>query len=359
MLDSQNPRVRIAHLGPHPSGKGGMPAVMRALLGSRLGELYALEVIPTYDRPEPLARLAYFLRGMLSLVRWCAGRGSRIVHIHTTVRGSLYRKSFLVAVATLMRRPVVLHLHAGAGDIAEFDRRIGPARRALFRRAFRAADRVLSVSQASADEVERRLGPSGVLVVPNAAPPSGAASERRNDNREVKVLYLGGFANPAKGGAVLAEALPALVAECPAASVTLAGPGEPPASLRPLLEGGRVHWCGWLDEPLRDRELGRCDIFVLPSVSEGMPVALLEAMSWGLAIVASRVGGVPEVLSDGMDGVLVEPGRADEMVNKVAALAGDAPERARLGAAARTRAERLNSDEVCGRLDAIYRELVP
>jgi glycosyltransferase involved in cell wall biosynthesis len=340
-----------------------MPAVMRALLGSSLADIYALEVIATYDRPEAAARLAYFLRAVATLVRWCAARGRRIVHIHTTVRGSLYRKSVLVAVAKLMHRPVVLHLHAGAGDIEEFDRWIGPVRRFLFRKAFRTADRVLSVSRSSANAIEQRLGIAGVIVVPNAAPaPAPADGNRagkdRAGNAGVGILYLGGFANPAKGGAVLAEALPLLVHSCPEAQITLAGPGEPPAALQPLLEDGAVRWRGWLEEPSKLAELSRCDVFVLPSVSEGLPIALLEAMSWGRAIVASRVGGVPEVLSDGVDGMLVEPRRPDLLAARVASLVADGAQRDRLGNAARMRAERLNADEVCARLDSIYSELV-
>lgn len=334
-----------------------MPAVMRALLGSRLADTYLLEVIPTYDRPQPLARLGYFLRAVVALVRWCAGDGRRIVHIHTTVRGSLYRKSILVGVAKLMRRPVVLHLHAGAGDIEEFDRRIGPARRWFFRKAFTLSDRVLSVSSASARTIEQRFHLSGVLVVPNAAPPPPGRFASANDDG-VGILYLGGFANPAKGGAVLTEALPQLISTCPDARITLAGPGEPPTTLRPLLANGAVRWRGWLDEPVKLEELARCDIFVLPSVSEGLPVALLEAMSWGRAIVASRVGGVPEVLTDGVDAVLVEPRRPEQLAAQVEALVGDVPRRASLGEAARARAERLNSDDVCGRLDSIYSELI-
>jgi glycosyltransferase involved in cell wall biosynthesis len=199
------------------------------------------------------------------------------------------------------------------------------------------------------------------LVVPNAAPPPADGDPAGNDGAGkdfVGILYLGGFANPAKGGAVLAEALPLIVSSCPEAQITLAGPGEPPAALRPLLEDGAVRWRGWLEEPLKLAELACCDIFVLPSVSEGLPVALLEAMSWGRAIVASRVGGVPEVLTDGVDGVLVEPRRPDLLAERVASLVADSGQRDRLGNGARMRAERLNSDEVCGRLDSIYRELL-
>ena len=335
-----------------------MPAVIRALLQSPLADSYDLEVIPTYDRAEPLRRLAYFLRALLSLVRWCAGRGKRIVHVHVTVRGSMYRKSVLVAVAKLMRRPVVLHLHAGAGDIAAFESRIGPVPRALFRGAFRRADAVLSVSQASATEIERRFGVSDVVVVPNAAPLVTPAP-MRDTGDAVRVLYLGGFANQAKGGAVLAEALPSLLRECPSVEVTLAGPGEPPASLAPLLENGAVRWRGWLDRPSKEQALAQCDIFVLPSISEGLPLALLEAMSCARAIVATRVGGVPEVVEHGANGVLVDAQQPELLVKELTALAKDGDKRLRLGRAARASAERLNADEVSGRLDAVYGELVP
>jgi glycosyltransferase involved in cell wall biosynthesis len=180
-------RPHVVQLGPHPAGRGGMPAVMRALVESPLAKRYDLEVIPTYDRAEPLLRLAYFLRATGSLIRWCSRNGRRIVHVHTTVRGSMYRKSVLVAVAKLMRRPVVLHLHAGSGDIAEFDRRIGPVRRRLFGLAFRSADRVLSVSQSSATEIERQLGCRDVIVVPNSAPapPDGVGGRDGSDGTTI------------------------------------------------------------------------------------------------------------------------------------------------------------------------------
>jgi glycosyltransferase involved in cell wall biosynthesis len=216
----------------------------------------------------------------------------------------------------------------------------------------------LSVSRASAAEIERRFAASDVIVVPNATqlvplPPS------RDVGDAVRVLYLGGFANQAKGGAVLADALPSLLRECPSMEVTLAGPGEPPASLAHLLGDSAVRWRGWLDTPSKDQALARCDIFVLPSVSEGLPLALLEAMSCARAIVATRVGGVPEILEHDTNGVLVEPQQPDLLVRELAALAADGDKRLRLGRAARASAERLNAEEVSGRLDAVYRELVP
>jgi glycosyltransferase involved in cell wall biosynthesis len=328
-----------------------MPAVVRALLQSPLADRYELDVIPTYYDSRPVRRLLLFCGALVALVRWCVGRGPRVAHVHMAARGSMYRKAVVIAVAKTMRRPVVLHIHAGPGDLTEFLGRLSPFRRGVLRAACAACDRVLSVSASSARTLSELLIDGEILVVPNA-PPEIVPRTPRPDREGSTILYLGGFANPIKGGAVLLEALPELMARCPQARVVLAGPGESPVGLP-----GRVVWRGWLDETEKDKMFGDADVFVLPSLSEGLPVALLEAMSRELAIVASRVGGVPEVIVDGAEAVLVEPGDAVGLAQSIAALAEDPERRAALAKAAVARVERLAADDVYGQLDRIYTEL--
>jgi glycosyltransferase involved in cell wall biosynthesis len=353
--------VRVAHVGPDIDGRGGIPAVMRDVRASALATRYRLEFIATYETAtyqhvDQRRRAAVFAIGLLRLLAWCAGPGPRLVHVHTATRGSWYRKGVCVVVARALRRHVVLHVHAGAGDIAAFCRRLGPVRRWLISRAFGTADRVISVSGSGAGELERGLGLSGIAVLPNAAPPSRATiAPPAGAHAGIELLYLGGFANEAKGGRVLVQALPALLDAAPALSVSLAGIGSPPP-----LDGHsrRVRWLGWMDAGPAEEALASSDIVVLPSLSEGLPVTLLEALAHGRAVVATRVGGIPEVVTDDVDGVLVPPGDPEALAGAIAALAADPARRERLGSAARARAEELSSDEVYGRLDSIYRDLL-
>jgi glycosyltransferase involved in cell wall biosynthesis len=350
-------KICVAQVGPDPAGKGGMAAVMRDLLDSSLAESYRLEPIVTWGGFQPASRLWMFARGLASLALWCLRPGRRVVHIHSAVRGSLYRKSVCVFLVRLLRRPVVVQIHGGPGDAEAFAARIGPLRRLFIRRGLGAANRVLAVSGESARTIERCFGVEGIGVIPNAAPtvPAGLAE---SVPAEPHVLYMGGFENPVKGGDALVAALELCADELAEVSFELGGPGDPSEALLGLGERApNVRAVGWLDQAAKGEALERCSLFVLPSLSEGLPVALLEAMAWGRAIVATRVGGVPDVVTDGVEARIVPPGDPAALADAIRQLMRDPDERLRLGRAARRRALSLNEDEVCGRLDALYREL--
>ena len=115
---------------------------------------------------------------------------------------------------------------------------------------------------------------------------------------------------------------------------------------------------GWIDAQARGAELAKASVFCLPSHAEGLPMALLEAMAARKAVVASSVGGVPEALRDGDNGMLVPPRDSAALAAALARVLGDAALRARLGSRARATIEQHYSTEVmCGKLSAIYREL--
>lgn len=352
-------RPRVLHLGPDPGIPGGMAAVLRGLLRSPLAERYELESVPTYRGPQPLGRVLVFCMALLRLTSWSLRRRGRIVHVHATVRGSLYRKSVCVLLATALRRRVVLHVHSGAGDITAFRASRGRLSLLLFRSAFAVADTVLAVSAASAEALVRAYGLTGVEVVPNAAPPVvEVAREPGLPGAEVGVVYLGGFANAAKGGDVLLEALELATERAPALRVTLAGPGALPPAGRLLVERGpAVGWAGWLGPDEKDELMRTAEVFVLPSRSEGLPIALLEAMAYGLACVATGVGGVPEVMTDGREGLVVAPEQPAVLAGGLCRLAGDPELRTRLSESAQAAAARLDPAIVADRLDAIYATL--
>jgi glycosyltransferase involved in cell wall biosynthesis len=337
-----------------------MEAVLRDLLASPLRTRYRLHLIASYRTHRPIRRMLDFVRAMGALARFCRGDGPRLVHIHSAVRGSIYRKSLCVAVAALARRPVIFQLHAGAGDIDTFASRLDPVRRALFGAAMRRADVVISVSRAGARRIEENFGVEGIVVVPNPAPALNGVRPAGANGSGPQALFLGGFANPAKGGQVLLRALPDILERCPDLRVTLAGSDAPPAELLAIQRSyPGVRWAGWLGHDAAREELARCDVFVMPSVSEGMPVALLEAMAYARAIVATPVGGIPDVVTDDAEAILVTQNDPAALTTGVLRAVGDRELRTRLGGAAQARVEEeFNRDRIFSRIAALYDELL-
>jgi L-malate glycosyltransferase len=105
------------------------------------------------------------------------------------------------------------------------------------------------------------------------------------------------------------------------------------------------------------RVMAACDLFALASIHEGLPVALMEALALGLPVVATDVGGVPELIEDGREGLLVPPGRPAELAGALITLLTDGERRERMGEAAARRGAGLSIDTAVGRTEAVYHEL--
>ena len=349
-------RTTVIFVGPDADGQGGMAAVCRALLGSELARRYDLRMIASHQVGSLTRRFGIFVRALRELRRQIKAADSPcIVHIHAAARGSLYRKALVVSFAHRWGAAVILHLHTGSGEISEFAARLGPLRTKLLRRLLRHADLVISASEAGAYELSAGFGMPRAAIVNNFVPGPlpELSSSSPHESAGTRLLYLGGFDNPVKGGQILIEALTTLrQAQAPVAA-TFAGDGAPPPELNRVGE-----WAGWLAGDAKRRSLQDAEIVVLPSTSEGLPLALLEAMAYGKAIVATRVGAIPEVMTDGQDGVLVPKADAAALAKAIDRLAGDASLRTKLGQSARDRAADFTLDRVVDRLDELYQQVL-
>ncbi len=220
-------------------------------------------------------------------------------------------------------------------------------RRMALRWAARRSEALVGVSRDTAATLASTLGVNASLVhvVPNGIPLRTGVRDRIR--RELAVgtddLLIVSIGNlyPVKGHAVLLDAL-AMLGDAPRWRLAIAGRGDEESRLRARADeagiGDRVRLLGFRED-VADI-LAAADIFAMPSLSEGLPLALVEAMSFGLPVVVSRVGGIPEVVTDGEDGMLVPPSDATALAAALRSLFGDVARRRRLGDAARARALR-------------------
>lgn len=330
-------QVRVLMAGSGPGGLGGVATVAR-LFREYAGRLdgVSLRYVETYrDGPAPL-RVAVFILGAAQVLALLAARRVDVVHLHVTERTSLLRKGLLARAAHRVGVPVVLHCHGAefADELAAMPRR----RRAALRGVFTRAQDVVVLSQAAvASVVEAGASPARVRVVPNPVDLPDRVPERPAGLR-VPALFLGRLSER-KGVLDLLSAVAALdPADRDRLDLRLFGDGPVrtvAARAQRLGLDGVVSVHGWLDPASRDAELARAEVFVLPSYNEGMPMALLEAMAWGLVPVTTPVGGVPALVVDGVSGVLVEPGDRPGLTAALAGLLADPVRRAMLARRAR------------------------
>jgi glycosyltransferase involved in cell wall biosynthesis len=164
-----------------------------------------------------------------------------------------------------------------------------------------------------------------------------------------------------KGIYELVEAIRSLQAAGVDAEWVLAGDGDVEA-VRELSAGlpapEKVSVPGWLGREETATLLSKASVFCLPSTDEGVPMALLEAMAYGLACVVTPVGGIPEVVVDGQNGVLVPARNADALAEGLKSVLLDAPRRIAMGDRARqTVAARYAVDGVVEAIERLYRSL--
>lgn len=275
------------------------------------------------------------LRGLIEVLR---RRQVDLVHSHE------FTMAFYgAAAARWLRKPHVITMHGGQRVLSHWRRRVA------FRWSMRRSRAVAAVSGATRQLFlgALHLPPDAISVVHNGIvpPPPGNPAPVRHElglaKGEVLIVSVGNL-YPVKGHAVLLEALARLAqrTDLPPWRMALAGRGRETDRLKQFAAehglGGRVHFLGHrADVP---DILAAADAWVMPSLSEGLPLALLEAMFAGKAIVASAVGGIPEVIVSERDGLLVPPRDPAALAAALGRVIESPDLRAALGSAARERA---------------------
>ncbi|MBI4229550.1 MAG: glycosyltransferase family 4 protein [Planctomycetes bacterium] len=328
--------------------------------------------IPVLGIPH-LVRDADPARDLLALGEIVAAlaRGRyHVVHTYTSKAGILGR-----AAARLCGVPAVVHspqghVFASGGSIP------GVSDRPLLRRVFYAVervstawtDRILALTAPdAAEQIALRLAPAGkVDVIPNPVPdefflPMDARAARSALGADgAPLLGIVGRLAAEKGHRFLFGAVRRLARDLPGTRLAVVGDGpmrfELEASVREAGLDGRVVFAGLRDDV--HRILSGLDVFVLASSYEGQGVVLLEAMAAGVPVVATRVGGVPGVVRDGTDGLLVPYGDEEALAGALRRVWSDRALRERLVESGRERARAFAAGRIAADLGNLYRRVL-
>ena len=355
-FEVRRPSLRVVVLTPR--GRGGTGGVDRLMdsLRPKLGHRSGLRVrfLTTRGGRRWLSPIVTF-HALMGLGAACILRRVDVIHVNLGADGGCYRKMALLVLPRLFHTPYVLHLHASG--FQSFWRSSPPALRAHIDRLFRDAARIVVLG-----EVWRRLvlehvpeADARIFVLPNASPQLESIAPREGE--DIQILFLGELSSR-KGVDILIEALSLLGARASWRAV-IAGDGDVQAvrcAVAAQNLSAQVDVPGWVGPELVERLLRQSQILVLPSFEENLPMAVIEAFAAGLAVVATPVGAIPDVVQPGVTGLLVPPGDVSALAAALDRLIGDALLRHELGQAGRAfHAERLSLGGYMTRLENTWR----
>lgn len=346
----------VLMIGPSLASRGGMATVESQLMGHLPSEDIDVEFLTTYD---DVSQLRKGLIALKAYGHYCKILGKfDIVHVHMASRASYSRKSLFIRRAFEMGKKVIIHVHGSEFGVW-FDNELDESGRNDVRGLFENADVVVVLSEEWLEWFDSRgFSMDDYVVMHNAVSlpeePCFPCSHR-------DVLFLGRL-DARKSPDVLLRASKKMLTEHPETKLIFGGDGYPEryeALARELDIAEHCEFLGWITGEEKEALFRRAGVYCLPSKNEGMPMSVLEAMAHGLPVVATPVGGVPQVIANGIDGYIVPIGDVESLSRVLCDLADDSAKRGSMGAEARNKiADSFNLDDNVKVLAAMYRKLM-
>lgn len=303
-------RKKVLFVAPANS-KGGIGAVLDLYRNN----LSNFDVLYTYPDQNKSARLLFFVKAIIKLCHLLLiDKSIGIVHIHTASQGSFYRKAIVLILSKLFRKKTVLHIHGG-GFKTFLEHSLGGGSLILF--LIKIADQVICLS----DEWKlyftklHQLKNITVLSNPIQIP---EYKFKFSDKNNIVLLFFGTVVE-SKGIFDLVNFLSENdYFKKKKLLLHIGGEGEL-TKMNDLLEQKNVkdqiliH--GWVAGKNKIELLEKADIFILPSYAEGLPMSILEAMSYGKPIIATEVGGVPTLVQNNFNGWVYNPNEINSLTS--------------------------------------------
>ena len=322
-------KIKVLMVGPDPSANGGIASVAKNYLGSSLTDLCDLRYVVTMKEGSKLNKLALALSSYVNYSR--VVKKYDLVHLHLATGMSFTRKYYLAKCANNKGIPYLVHLHSG--KFVSFYEGAKPWKRQRIRELFEHANAVIVLSERERDYFGEKICPDqNIIVLPNAV----SIPEKRSDIKSNKILFLGRLDSNKSPDLLLYAGAELVKKKC---NFTLVFAGDGNISMyeslaRDLGISQQCEFLGWISKS-KEKLLYSCDIFCLPSRAEGMPMSLLEAMAYGMAVITTPVGGIPRVIAHGENGLLVPVGNVDSLASSIMTLLMNPQMREELGDAAR------------------------
>lgn len=291
---------KVLMVGPDRSVHGGISGVVNNYFEAGLDKKIELCYIGTMVEGSKMRKL---IKAAIAYIQFLFKLPTYdIVHVNVASDSSYVRKSIFIKTAKRAGKKIVIHQHGG--DFEGYYGSLSEEGKKKVKKVLSMGDAFLVLAPAWKEFFGTIIDKDKITVFPDSIeiPPL-----KQKEYGQQKILFLGRLCE-AKGIGELLAVMPQLKEKYPDCELYLGGIWED-ADLKQLasLQNDSVTYLGWLSGEEKKKYLQECDIFVLPSYFEGQSVAILEAMAYSCGIVASKTGGIPQMIIEGETGLFAKP----------------------------------------------------
>ena len=318
---------------------------------------FDMELLVTHRDGTALSKLYVFFLALFNFAYRLVFTDVSIVYIHFSIGASFYRKSVFTLFAKIFGRKVVLHCRTGEFEV--FYRKNLSIIKKYIKYILNLADGIIVLGNSERDFFVKLCDDKFCKVIYNSiiCPSSSATLDKLP-----MIVCTMGTLGQRKGSYDLLKAIPFVLKEYPKTEFWLCGNGEVEKCNRIIKNIGvdqNVKLLGWVSENKKEEIYKNSSIYVLPSYYEGMPRSILEAMSYGLPVIATSVNAVPDLVEDGKTGILIQPGDIDALANNIITLLRNIQDRINLGQAARLSIlNNFNVEDKLRELEDVFNDVI-
>lgn len=320
--------MEVLMIGAGREVRGGVSSVVNGYYEAGLDKMCELTYLPTMQDGSKVKKL--FVAVWARLRFEFLIKEQDILHVHMSADNSFYRKAVFIRKAYKEKKKIIIHMHGSTFDLF-YKERCNEAQKKEVREIFGMADKVIALSEDWKEFLSKFICEADKIeVIYNAVK---MPEPYQKDYTNQKMLFLG-ILGKRKGTYDLIEVLPEIFEKYPQAHIYFGGDGEREMAEKICQEKGiaeHVTFLGWVRGEEKEKLLKECSMYVLPTYHEGMPMSILEAMSYGMAVVSTYTGGIPHLIRNKESGLLCGAGNIKELRENLLTLLGNDRLRERIG----------------------------
>lgn len=313
--------LKVLMVGSDINVKGGMTTVVQSFLQHPFPPEIELIFIPTHSEKGNVFNMGFFAMNLTRILYHYLLKRPQIIHMHMSERGSFLRKYIIFKLSRIFGIKVLLHSHGA--EFKEFFEGSAPPMKKRILNLLKGADKVIALGKSWEMILKEIESEADTTILMNSVPMPKFQRPSKNQ-AEFNFLFLAVLIER-KGILDLIHASEPVIrqAEKNGKRVVfhIAGDGKLKEAAMELVSSlhleSAYRFYGWVDEVQKRKLLQTADLFVLPSYNEGLPMSILEALSYEIPVISTTVGSISEAVIEGLNGYLIAPGDIERLAEKM------------------------------------------